>query len=273
MADSLGVWLRQSREARKLDLEDVVRTLRIRRRYLQALELGDYEALPGPIQARGFLRNYARYLGLPTEDALARYDAEVRGVPLPPRMPEVAMPAAKGSRTWAPPPPSVEEERAAVRASSSDSLLRIFIAIFAFFALFTLIVFIWLQFGQGLALGGVTSTPVATRQGAAQTAAAPTMSATPIFPVSDDGIVQVRLVPTSHTWVSMSVDERIIFQGVADPEQPLEGSASEILIVTTGDGAAFHLYVNGVDWGALGGPGEVVRRAWTPNGETPIGDS
>ncbi len=76
MTDSLGVWLRRSRETRQLDLDDAARTLRIRRRYLQALEMGDYEALPGPIQARGFLRNYVRFLGLPVEDALARYDAE-----------------------------------------------------------------------------------------------------------------------------------------------------------------------------------------------------
>ena len=77
MTDSLGIWLRRSREARKQDLDEVVRSLRIRRRYLQALEMGDYEALPGPIQARGFLRNYARFLGLSVEDVLAR---RVRGL-------------------------------------------------------------------------------------------------------------------------------------------------------------------------------------------------
>jgi len=57
MSDSLGLWLRRSREARRLELDDAVKALRIRKQYLRALELGDYEALPGPIQARGFLRN------------------------------------------------------------------------------------------------------------------------------------------------------------------------------------------------------------------------
>ena len=82
MNDGLGAWLRRTREQQQLTLADVEKALRIRRRYLQALEVSDYAALPGEIQARGFLRNYARFLKLPIEEALARYDSEVKGTPL-----------------------------------------------------------------------------------------------------------------------------------------------------------------------------------------------
>ncbi len=85
MSDGLGLWLRRTRETRQISLPDAEKALRIRRRYLQALEMGDYAALPGEIQARGFLRNYARYLNLPVEEALARYDAEIQGRPMQPR--------------------------------------------------------------------------------------------------------------------------------------------------------------------------------------------
>lgn len=273
MTDSLGIWLRRSREARKQDLDDVVRALRIRRRYLQALEMGDYDALPGPIQARGFLRNYARFLGLSVEDVLARYDAEVRGVPVQPRVPEIEAPSPRGMRTWAPPPPSVEEERAAVRANASGGLLKILGITFVFFALFTLLVFIWLQFGQGDAIEAAVSPPASTSVVAGQATSTPTPDAPLSFPVSADGTVRIRLLPLSHAWISVSADERIVFQGIAGPEQAVEAIAGEIVIVSTGNGGAFRLFVNGTDWGVLGEQGQIVRRAWTPTGETSLGDS
>jgi hypothetical protein len=273
MVDSLGIWLRRSREARKQELEDVVRALRIRRRYLQALEMGDYESLPGPIQARGFLRNYARFLGLSVEDVLARYDSEVRGIPIQPRVPEIEPTNLKGLRTWAPPAPSVEEERAAVRANSSDGLLKIMGGALLLFAAFTLVVFLWIQFGQGTIIEAAVSTQPAV---AAHTNPPPitaTVETPLVFPVSPDGTVRIRLLPLSHAWISVSVDGRTVFQGIAGPEQAIDVSGEEIVTLSTGNGGAFRLFINGTDWGVLGEQGEIVRKAWTPTGETPLGGS
>jgi hypothetical protein len=75
------------------------------------------------------------------------------------------------------------------------------------------------------------------------------------------------LEPQEHAWISVSADAAIIFQGVATPGQPIQATASETLIVATGNGGAFKLYVNGDDWGLLGDQGDVVRRAWSPEGE------
>lgn len=277
MVDSLGAWLRHARESQHRDLEDVVRSLRIRRRYLQAIEMGDYEALPGSIQARGFLRNYARFLGLPVEDALARYDAEISGQPLLPRTPQVENPTRGGERTWAPPPPSLEQERAAVRANASGGLVQILGVVLLFFALVAVGSFLWLQFGSGDVVGS-TAVPTAavTNDGGAgelQVTSTLTPLPTPSFPLLGDGTVRIRLVPISHAWISVSADATIVFQGIADPQQLVEAVAEEILIVSTGDGGAFELYVNGTDWGVLGDQGEVVRRAWTPLGETSLEDS
>ena len=273
MTDSLGIWLRRSRETRKVDLEDAVRALRIRRRYLQALEVGDYEALPGPIQVRGFLRNYARYLGLPVEEALARYDAEIRGQPMQPRVPEIEVTNRNGLRTWAPPPPSADEERAAVRANSSGGLIKILVGIIAFFVILALASLAWLQFGPRASLGSPAPTEISTQKNDPQSATPATVQPTPGFPVSADGTVRVRLVPTSHAWISLSADASVVFQGIADPQQVVEATAEEILIVSTGNGGAFRLYINGTDWGLLGAQGEIVRRAWTPEGETSLEDS
>ena len=72
--DELGSLLREAREAKGLTLSDAQEATRINRSYLEALEEGQYEQLPTPVHARGYLRNYARYLKLDPEPLLERYE-------------------------------------------------------------------------------------------------------------------------------------------------------------------------------------------------------
>ncbi len=65
-----------AREAKGVDLLRAERETKIRRAYLAALESGDYAQLPGSVYARGFIRNYALYLGLDPEQAVAMYVRE-----------------------------------------------------------------------------------------------------------------------------------------------------------------------------------------------------
>jgi cytoskeleton protein RodZ len=60
----IGSSLREARTRQGLELAQVERDTKIRARYLAALEGDNFEALPGPAYARGFLRTYADYLGL-----------------------------------------------------------------------------------------------------------------------------------------------------------------------------------------------------------------
>ena len=60
----IGQSLREAREAKGLTLDDVEQEIRIRSNYLEALENEDYDRLPGEVYVRGFLRNYARFLGV-----------------------------------------------------------------------------------------------------------------------------------------------------------------------------------------------------------------
>ena len=71
--DEIGHILREARENKGLTLEDVQANTRINVRYLTALETGQYSKLPTPVHARGFLRNYARFLGLDPQPLLDRY--------------------------------------------------------------------------------------------------------------------------------------------------------------------------------------------------------
>jgi transcriptional regulator with XRE-family HTH domain len=72
----LGSLLTRAREARGLTLEDAERDTRISRRYLQALEAEQFEVIPAPVYARGFLRSYSQYLGLDPAEALAMFPRE-----------------------------------------------------------------------------------------------------------------------------------------------------------------------------------------------------
>lgn len=61
---SAGARLRQVREMRGESINEVSQALKLAPRQVEALESGRYEALPGLAFVRGFMRNYARYLGL-----------------------------------------------------------------------------------------------------------------------------------------------------------------------------------------------------------------
>jgi cytoskeleton protein RodZ len=60
----IGPTLREARNRRKLDLAEVEAAIKIRVRYLQAIENEEWDALPGGAYTRGFIRTYASYLGL-----------------------------------------------------------------------------------------------------------------------------------------------------------------------------------------------------------------
>ena len=73
--DEIGHILREARENKGLSLEEAQAKTRISVRYLTALENGQYSALPTAVHVRGFLRNYARFLGLDPQPLLTRYAA------------------------------------------------------------------------------------------------------------------------------------------------------------------------------------------------------
>jgi cytoskeleton protein RodZ len=73
---SLPDRLTAARERKGVDLIRAERDTKIRVRYLSALESGDYRDLPGAVYTKGFLRNYALYLGLDPEDVLRQWRRE-----------------------------------------------------------------------------------------------------------------------------------------------------------------------------------------------------
>ena len=75
----LGDALRLQREAMGVTMVQAAEDTRIRQKFLQAIESGDYQSLPGTVYTKGFLRSYAEYLNLEPEEMLALYTGERGG--------------------------------------------------------------------------------------------------------------------------------------------------------------------------------------------------
>ncbi|HRN49871.1 MAG TPA: DUF4115 domain-containing protein [Anaerolineales bacterium] len=109
---TVGRALSQQREERGITLERAAEATHIRKHYLQALEEGNFGALPSAAQVRGFLRAYASYLDLDAEDLfeLLRQPAPEAAAADAPSV--EAEPQAAAAATIAPPPAPRPEKAA-----------------------------------------------------------------------------------------------------------------------------------------------------------------
>lgn len=100
-ASSAGAVLAAAREEMNLSVSDVAQHLKLTPSQIEALEEGAYERLPGRVFVRGFLRNYAKLLGVDPQPLLRRIEHEMpqpRVVAEPPPAQEAVMPSGERSR-------------------------------------------------------------------------------------------------------------------------------------------------------------------------------
>ncbi len=79
---SFGEKLRREREARGVTLDEIAKVTKIGTRSLKALEDENFSILPGGIFNKGFVRAYARFLGMNEEEAVAEYQKSANDQPL-----------------------------------------------------------------------------------------------------------------------------------------------------------------------------------------------
>ena len=75
---SVGQHLRELREAKRMSLAEISRATRVPVASVERIEADRFDELPGEVFVRGFLRAYARAVGVPPDDVLARYTASRR---------------------------------------------------------------------------------------------------------------------------------------------------------------------------------------------------
>lgn len=77
----IGEYLRKAREEKELSLKDIQEITKIRLQYLEAMENGDFEAIPGEVYRKGFLVNFANAVGLDGQLLLEKYYAIKNEIP------------------------------------------------------------------------------------------------------------------------------------------------------------------------------------------------
>ncbi|NIM93213.1 MAG: DUF4115 domain-containing protein [Anaerolineales bacterium] len=273
--ETLGKKLRDTRERLGLTLDEAERATRIRIHHLEAIERGEIDALPSPVQARGFLHNYSEFLGLNPDDVLLEYAEWLQskrkrsGVLFAPKEPVTQ--------------PTVQVQSRRPRWLSSD----LFFAAAVTIAIITILV--WgggqlveslredessTQDVSGLLIPTVTSssplTEIPTEEANLETVVAPptveeaTSTPPPISgPISQ---INLQLVIEMPSWVKVLVDGEESYQDRAVSGDVLEFQGEEVIEVMTGNGAGVRVIFNGQDQGPMGELGQVVIRLWTLDG-------
>ena len=73
----IGERLKEAREEQNLSLESLQETTKIQKRYLEAIEQGNFKILPGTFYARAFIKEYAAAVGLDPNELLEEYKEEI----------------------------------------------------------------------------------------------------------------------------------------------------------------------------------------------------
>ncbi|EKE11917.1 MAG: hypothetical protein ACD_14C00074G0002 [uncultured bacterium] len=73
---TIGEQMKKLREERRLSLSEISKNTRVQVKYLEYLESGDYLKLPAQVYVKGFLRNYAIFMGISGQSLLKQYERE-----------------------------------------------------------------------------------------------------------------------------------------------------------------------------------------------------
>ena len=112
-----------------------------------------------------------------------------------------------------------------------------------------------------------TTSPTSTQEVAAGiTLAAPGETPVAALPTGGAGSVHIIVSATQSTWVSVSVDGKLKFQGNLNLGDATAYDANTQIEVLTGNGAAVNITYNSNDLGPMGTLGEVVDHIYTANG-------
>jgi cytoskeletal protein RodZ len=238
----IGQQLREARERQGVPLARVYEATRINPRYVAALEAGEFEVIPGEVYLKGFLREYARLVGLDGEELVRQYRERAAALAPPP-----VEPVRKASVAWQPP------RRVRVRPARSTTGRRL-LALFA-------VGLAALATGWALAIWSVDPVPEpsparpdAVEQGIspeATPASPPAAAALPadrpaaVTPAPPPSPVQVTARLTGRCWVRVEADGRVIYQGEPASGAELTWGASDRLTVKLGNPAGIRLAWNG----------------------------
>ncbi len=273
---TIGNILREARESLGITLEEVERATRIRAVRLEALEKDDFESLPSKVQVRGFLRNYAEYLGLNPQDILDQYmqgDIGKRG---------------RASRKISGDQGSTETyglRRPRRFKVYGDQLITgsVALAVIALLVWGVNRIIVTLNQPTAEQVDPVAEVVVESTEAPTSTAqligeAIPPAEATreleatitPTLPLGLVDFIELEILAEQSAFVQVIVDGLEEFQGRLPAGERLSFRGEERVEVITGNGRGLRVYFNDQDQGLMGQVNQVLTRIWTIRGmQTP----
>jgi cytoskeleton protein RodZ len=242
-SDALGERFRAAREARGLSLSDVAEQIRIRSVYLSAIEDENWRTIGAPVYIRGFLRTYARFLGIDPEEAVAAFN-----------------------RTQPAPPASIQasDSGPATRSAPRRGSPLVWIAAAVAVLLIAFVVYNELTLRGSQTVAGAPSA-AATAAESPGSLASPVPSGVPTpkpVPAFADGANTLALVLSAPSWLRVTVDGSVSMEGTF-PAGTSKTFHGEKALVRIGNAGGVEVYVDGRDVGKLGKSGDVVEQAFT----------
>ena len=262
-----GERMRREREMRGVTLEEISLSTKISKRHLDSLEQENFDDLPGGIFNKGFVRAYARYLGINEEQAIADYVAADKQEPPV----EEKFPLDVHVR----PDPVLNPRR------SLTPVLLALLVLGGVAAGWTY----WFKYRPAhqvkvSAESGVPE-PRSTQPAPASSPSATTSPQTsqPVTPPlnevasssSASGEFTVIVKAREQSWVSIKADGQIVTERVFSAGEEETATAAKEIMLTVGNAAGVDVKFNGTPQGTLGAKGTVRTLTFTPQGPERIG--
>ena len=297
----IGDTLREARERQNLSIKDIEKGTSIRALYIESIEKGEFDKLPGNAYTKGFIRNYANFLKLDADACVRQYNEEnnpeeVAAKEAAKRAEEAAEAQQQaayekreaeksrgrsgifGSSRRS---ESTEPERAAAprqeapRVSISDFESRVESSHHRQTLLMGIIAVLVIAAGAYFLFGSddetaskqpqtkvTTQAKTTTTSSSSQQQQQQQAAAKPVEEKKQYTDVQVSAKFSERCWVSVKADGKTIFEGTIDEGTSKDWKAEKELKITAGNAAAVTLTYNGEDKGVLGGEGEVVEKTY-----------
>ena len=288
--ETLGKYLKQQRESKKISLREVAKSTKVRETILKAIEEDQHHLLPPTTYVKGFLLSYAKYLHLNPNDVLLRYERALKGEPItlppvPPPKPEQEVPPPPSPEPKVEvsplPPPKTKQEIPLPRPRIPKQKIlwnTKQMGVVGGVILVSLIIFYFFYpYPSKLPIAPVPEKPVIEEK--PSLAPSPPATATPSVPpltpsppatattsVPEKKPFSLQLKAVEETWVSAQVDDQPGKEMTFKPGEGISLQASNRIRILVGNAGGLELILDGKPLDKFGKSGEVVTLIMTPQG-------
>jgi cytoskeleton protein RodZ len=244
----LGATLRDARERRGMSVEDLARVTKIKIDTLRAIDSNAFERVPPGVFTRGFLRTYAREVGLDPEAVVSQYVEQVEPTPEAPPPAELPHKLSFGrvsSASWS-------DTHSAGDVAPSVWLN---LSLVALVAIVITAATVYLAF---LAPRSSTTGAVVVPAGAATAQAQPASAATPGAVGTSGPTLRLELTATGPCWISATVVGQRVLHVLMHSGERRAITVADELVLRVGEPGALTYTINGAAGRPFGRPGQPV---------------